>query len=226
MLNEIAYLQVADNLRQLPIRVEHDPYCFCDSPHDCPKKCKTIVPTSESLYPLKALAEVKKEDFKKILKQSLRPKKEDKNDFFFLTINPKPDITLSQFLNKIQKTLKSNLFADHLAVIEQRGNSDLTCGQGLHAHILFKRITPLNEGLPPSNIKRNLRESYKKICLSSNNQIFNQQFVSRELALDKFNYIIGQNKTGEGKKEKQNYDKIYRSQNNLPEYYGNIDILN
>lgn len=221
----MAYLQIAENLRTLPQKTEHDPYCFCDNPKSCHRKVKLVVPTEDALYPLKALAEVQKEDFKKKLKDALRPPKADKDEFIFVTINPKPDISLSQFLNKIIKTLKSTLFSDHLAVIEQRGNSELTCGQGLHAHILFKRITPLNEGLPPSNIKRNLRDSYKKICLSSNNQIFNVQFISRTLAFEKKNYIIGQNKTGEGKKEKQIYDGIFRKNNNLPEFYGNINIL-
>lgn len=225
-ITQLAYCRVADNLRKLPVRTFHDPFCFCQDPKECLNFTKGIEPTEASMYPLRVLKQVVEDDFKKELKNELNASKKSskKETYIFVTINPKPDIDFQTFYKKIQKTLKSELFAEHLAVIEQRGNCPKTCGQGLHAHILFKRITPLNEGLPPTNIKRNLRQSYKKICLSSNNQIFNIQFITEEFAADKINYILGE-KTGTGKKEKQNYDKIFRVQQKIPEYLGNSNIL-
>ncbi len=227
MLQDLAYLQCSENLRQLPIRIEHDPYCDCDQPKTCTRKAKLIAPTEQAMYPLKALAEVQKEDFKKTLKQALLDQKTVKKEpleWFFLTVNFHPDITLEKGLAKILKTCKGNLFSDYIAVIEQRGNSAQTCGQGLHAHILFKRILPLTEGLPPSNIKRNLKDSYKKFC-STTQQTLNQQFINEHEALEKYRYVIGKNKTGQGKDVKQDYDLIFRRKHNLQDYYGNIDIF-
>lgn len=225
-IEALAYERVAANLRRLPTRTFHNPMCFCEDENSCLNKVKGIVPTEQAMYPLRALNQVCHDDFKTLLKKELKKNNtvDTKKNYIFVTINPKPDITPEDFVKKIKKTLLSNLFADHLAVIEQRGNCPTTCGQGMHSHILFKRITPLNEGLPPANIKRNLKDSYKNICLSSNEQIFNIQFITEEFAHDKFNYIINE-KTGKGKKEKQEYDKIFRKKIDIPEYLGNIDIL-
>lgn len=225
-IEELAYAQVCENLRKIKPVKFHNPLCFCGDEKNCFNISTGIVPTVEALAPLKILNQVVEDDFKSLLKNELKKSRapDKKHTYIFCTINPKPDILLDEFLKKINKTLQSEMFADHLAVIEQRGNSTKTMGQGLHAHILFKRRTPLNEGRPPTQIKRNLRDSYKRICLSGNNQIFNIQFINDEFAKDKFEYMIGE-KTGKGKKEKQDYDKIFRVENKIPQYLGNINIL-
>jgi len=227
MSTDLAYSMTADNLRALPVRWIHNPYCFdCTIPSQCLNKCKAIEPTEAALFPLRALAQAKTENCKKILKNALiaENKTDTKQNYLYLTINPKPDYPLSDFIKKIRKTLESKLFTDSLAVIEQRGTDTKSIGTGYHAHILFKRITPLNEGLPPSNIKRNLQDSYKKVCLVKNPQIMNFQFITLEYAEDKLEYMLGK-KTGKGKDLKQKYDIPFRAQNDIPEYLGNPDIL-
>ncbi len=227
----MAFLASAENLRALPVRIEHDPYCFCDNPHDCLRRTKVVVPTEESMYPLRALAEVQREDFKTRLKAALKkPKQEElKDEWLFLTINARTDISLETFRKKVEKTLTSKIFTSSLAVLEQRGNTDDTCGKGMHAHILFKRITPLNEGLPPSNIRRNFKDSYKKICNVDDSRILNFLFIpfsstDNNNAQYKYKYMIGE-KSGPEKQLKQKYDKIWREKKNIPQYFGDIDIL-
>ncbi len=226
-LNDITYSAIADNLRECPVRLEHDPYCFCTNPDVCLKRVKLRIPTPHALFPLRALEEVKKEDFKKKLKYALKipTEKKEPEEYCFITINPHQDITLPQFLKKIKKTLACNLFSDHLAVLEQRGDSSSNIGTGLHSHILFKRRTPLSEGQPPTYIKRYFRNSYKNFCDVKNTHILNFQFISKTDALTKFNYIINQ-KSSDHKKLKQNFDKIWRKNFNIPEYLGNLEILN
>ena len=226
MSTDLAYSMTCDNLSKLPIRWIHDPYCFCNDEKYCTNKCKTIVPTEEALFPLRALASVKQDNCKLLLKKALiaESKPDTKKNYLYLTINPKPDYPLLDFMKKIRKTLESKLFIDSLAVIEQRGTDEKTMGTGYHAHILFKRVTPLNEGRTPTNIKRNLQDSYKKVCLVKNPDIMNFQFISHEYAEDKLEYMLGK-KTGKGKDLKQKYDIPFRAQNNIPEYLGNPDIL-
>lgn len=234
-INAIAFSATADNLRALPVRIEHDPYCFsCDDPKSCPRKCPMIMPTESAMYPLRALRQVKEEDFKTRLKSALKAPliQELKDEWLFLTVNAYDSITVEDFRKKIEKTLTSKIFVSGLAVIEQRGSTDETCGNGMHAHILFKRITPLSEGLPPSNIKRNFRDSFKKYCNVKNHHILNFLFVpfdsptpdDRNNAKYKYKYMVGE-KSGPEKQLKQKFDKIFREKNNLPPYFGNIDIL-
>jgi hypothetical protein len=45
-----------------------------------------------------------------------------------------------------------------------------------------------------------------------------------EFAKTKVNYIIGKNKTGDGKDLKQDADLVFRKQMSLSPYYGNIHI--
>lgn len=226
-MTDIAYSMVADNLRAIRPRIIHDPYCFCNNEKYCLRKVKSIEPTESALFPLRALAQVKEENCKKILRNAVlaETKQDTKKTYLYLTINPKPDYPLPDFVKKIRKTLESKLFIDSLAVIEQRGTDEKSIGTGYHAHILFKRVTPLNEGRTPTNIKRNLQDSYKKVCLVKNPQIMNFQFIPEEYAKDKLEYMLGK-KTGKGKDLKQKYDIPFRAQNDIPEYLGNPDLLN
>jgi len=202
--------------------------CHDPMPHPCPPNCtKTVIcrePTWYAIEPLKLYEEVKNQEFKKSLRTHLNKKVSVKLDYLYLTINPKPSIKFKDFQKKIQRTLQSKLFADHLAVYEQRGTPEKDLGRGFHAHILFKRHTPLNEGLPPTNLKRNLKDSYKNICDTSNPEIFNIQFIGQDFARDKKEYILGV-KTAEGKAEKQTGDSQWRLDNSIEPYYGNSQIV-
>ncbi len=178
------------------------------------------------MLPLKNFSEISQNLYKQKLLQLMNPKKpKADNIFVFLTISPAPDIDFTDFYLKFQKFLKTSLFSNYCAVIEQRGNSPETLGQGFHAHILFKRRTPLTEGLPPTDLKRKLRDIWKKFTMVKNPQVFNIQFIPTEYAQDKLNYILS-TKTGLGKKEKQNYDILFREQHDIPSHFGDENIIN
>jgi len=177
------------------------------------------------MLPLKNFSEISQNLYKQKLLQLMNPKKpKADNTFVFLTISPAPDIDFPDFYKKFTKFLKTSLFNDYCAVIEQRGNSPETLGLGFHAHILFKRCTPLAEGLPPTDLKRKLRDIWKKFTMVKNSQVFNIQFIPTEYAYDKLNYILS-TKTGEGKKQKQDYDLLFRKQHDIPSHFGNENIL-
>ena len=143
-------------------------------------------------------------------------------NWLFLTINPKPDVTLESFMNKVRKITNSTTFADYLAVIEQRGIGE-TLGKGFHSHILFKRKIPLSQSKPPSEIRRDLKKSLQNFCLVNNPSCLNIQFIGNDFAIDKKLYILGI-KDGE-KLEKVAGDKLWRSKNSIPETLGNVDII-
>lgn len=176
-----------------------------------------------------AVEKHKKDEYQKYLKKSFsnftlkgNPKAVPLT-FCFVTINPHSHIELDDFVDKIKKCTRSLLFADFLAAIEQRGTTPDTLGKGFHAHILFRRHFPLAEGKPPTQIKRDLKTSFRKYCETHNNNILNIQFIGSEFAADKKSYILGDKDLG--KKEKTIGDKKWRALHNIPDTLGNLNII-
>lgn len=160
------------------------------------------------------------ENNKKELKDQLAEK--HCNKYIWITINPKPEIKLNQFIKLIKKITLKTCFTDYLAVLEQRGDTLATLGKGFHAHILFKR----NLNYKPSKCIINLKNSLKKVVGNVNNQAqFNYKTIGTDFAKDKKKYIIGQNKTGENKDKKQEHDLIWRKKNYIGDYLGNLNIV-
>ncbi len=157
---------------------------------------------------------------KKLLKEKLSKKK--CNGYVWITINPKPDVTLQAFKKLIKKIVLKTCFTDYLAVLEQRGTIEEKLGSGFHAHILFKR----NLNYKPAKCITNLKNSCKNYVGNINNQHqFNYKVIGEDFAKDKKIYILGQNKTGDGKQPKQAADRIWRQKENIDEYLGNKNII-
>ena len=232
-----AHAQFIENLKNTkpyyahPYYVDPDchPECKMFNNHpDCHVKVKHICPTKETIKPLEDLKEAISDHQKKIIKQKLNGTgisgKKLAIEYLWLTLNPKPSIRLKDFVSKISKFTDSNMFQDYCGIYEQRGIDEKTSGKGFHAHILFKRHTPLGEGLPPTQIRRNTKDSFKKFMNVSNPQILNFQFVDIKFAQDKINYIKNP-KDSKEKRDKQDQDVLWRRDNDLPPFIGNIDIL-
>lgn len=224
---DFALAETTQRLRALRPYYGHDPYCDCENPSECLKTVKMIEPTEYCLQPMRDFRQAYAENFRKLLKTKMKysqTKTTTPLTWCFITINPKPNVELSLFMKKLNQFVKTKIFADYIAVVEQRGLATEALGKGFHAHILFKRHTPLNEGLPPTNIKRNVKQSWKRYCEVSNPHILNIQFVGDDFAVDKYEYIMG-TKTAEGKKDKQLGDVVWRQENNIPEYLGNKNLI-
>ena len=223
---DFVYQEIADRLLTCPTYKCHNPLCFCEEESICPDIVTCRLPNEWALQPLQDYNEITKHIFKKKLASHMLGEaktKKEPNIYCFLTINPHNKVEFIDFLTKFQKQLKTELFTDYLGVIEQRGATDETCGEGFHAHILFKRHTPLNQGLPPSNIERNFRDTWKNYTDTKNSEIFNFKWIPESWGPDKKSYMLEQ-KTGPGKSSKQIQDRNFRKKFNLTEYYGNIDI--
>lgn len=186
-------------------------------------KIRKIVGQEYELEKLGAVmknVKIYEENNKKLLKEKLAEK--NCNQYIWITINPKPEIKLEDFQKIIKKICLKTCFTEHLAVLEQRGDTLETLGTGFHAHILFKR----NLNYKPTKCITNLKNSLKKVVGNINNQNqFNYKIIGTDFAKDKKKYIIGQNKTGENKDVKQEHDLIWRKKENIEEYLGNLNIV-
>ena len=234
---ELAYAEVCKRLRERPISSFHNPCCMCEHPETCDNRSTGIEPTEYCVRPLKdldlAIQELNRNQYKTALRKSLLQEKSgtpDTNEYIFFTLNPdSTKVSVADFLSKFVKFCCPKYFADYCGVIEQRGTKDKDLGTGYHCHILFKRITPLNEGNPPSNIKQKIKKSWANFCDTSKHHFCNIQPTpkgrnpERTGHLDRLEYMLGK-KTKEGKAEKQEGDRLWRPTVGIEPFYGNPEL--
>lgn len=134
--------------------------------------------------------------------------------WLWLTISPKKEIKLKEFLEKVEKFAERKMFEDYLYVIEQRGQSEEELGKGFHAHLLLKRSMKYKQ----NKIISNSKNTFKKMTNVDNHDIFNYHWCPEEYLKDKKEYILG-TKTGCEKDKKQFFDVLFREKNNLNIYY-------
>ncbi len=148
-------------------------------------------------------------------KMKLMTAKAHNNLFLFITVNPKPEITFEEFMKKMEKLINRNIFTNGLYVYEQRGSTEEDAGKGFHCHLLCER----NLNYKPTKVVSCIKNTCKSLCNVKDKRLLNIQLIGEEFAQDKRQYIMGHNKTGEGKSVKQNIDTYWRKKNNLKEYY-------
>lgn len=82
--------------------------------------------------------------------------------WLFVTISPKPDVTLEQLVAKTKKCFQKKWFTDYILVFEQRypskRNPDIKLGDGYHVHFLVHRGSKT-----PSACKTEIQNTYKEI---------------------------------------------------------------
>jgi hypothetical protein len=173
----------------------------------------------EQQYQLESLGDMLKElkkleESNKVLLKE-KTAEEHNNSYLWITINPKPEIKLVDFIKKIEKLVKRKIFTNYLYVYEQRGKTEEEQGKGFHAHILAKR----NLNYKPFKTHECIRNTCKTLVKNhKDNSTINIQNIGEEFAADKKEYILGE-KTGEEKDLKQQIDIIWRKNNNLKKYY-------
>lgn len=141
--------------------------------------------------------------------------KEHNNGYCFITINPKPDVSLDTFKKQVEKAVNRNMFVQVRYVYEQRGTNMDEAGKGFHTHILAKR----NLSYKPNKVAANLKNTFKGVVDVNNPSLLNIQHIGADFAKDKDEYIDGV-KTGEGKDLKQEIDVEWRKSNGLSVIYG------
>ena len=158
-------------------------------------------------------------DNKKLLKEKTATLRN--NGFLWVTINPHPNVSLKEFVNKVHKIVSYQCIISCAYVFEQRGTlQNNNVGTGAHAHLLIRR----NLNYKPSDVCRKIKRGAEKLTNVKNNNLLNLQIIGNEFARDKYKYIVAQNKTGLGKNLKQGGDLVFRKNNLLNDIYKKGDI--
>lgn len=164
---------------------------------------------------------VKQEIDANVVKSKQLIAKKHNNGYIWLTVNPKKDIKIDRLMTIVKK-LSGRAFVDeYMYVFEQRGVDEDTVGNGIHAHVLLKR----NLNYKPSKCEKYLRNGCKKIVgnIHNGHQVYIKH-IGEEFAADKVKYML-EEKTGEGKDKKQEMDIIFRKNNNIDKFYGEIKLF-
>lgn len=131
---------------------------------------------------------------------------------WFVTLNWKPDVNLSDVKIRINKVLKKKWISEYYYTFEQRGESEEECGKGIHTHMLL-----IDTGKTiPAQVKREIYSSVKSYVGNINH--VDVRKVEKDWIEDKLQYMSGE-KWDEGKDLKCKIDVLFRQRNNLKEMY-------
>ncbi len=135
----------------------------------------------------------------------------------FITVNPRPDIDLLEFMKVLRKYVIKKWIDDYIYVIEQRGITEDESGKGFHSHILIWK--PDNKR--SSEVIRETKNTFKKICSVDNPSILNIQNCKEEDIEKRRNYMLGLKALNDdpSKEQKQKIDIGFRERNNIEIYY-------
>lgn len=147
--------------------------------------------------------------------------KEKDSDYIFITVNPRDDVNFWSFYKKVNDVIKKKWITQYAYSFEQRGETDNDVGFRPHAHILLYR-----KGKSYSEIVREFKSSFRKMCNVDNEHILNFKIVKMGTELQIVNYISG-DKKDDWKLPKVVNDRKWREINNLQNVYDNglIDKL-
>lgn len=140
-------------------------------------------------------------------------KEPTKVDYYFITVNPKPDVKLDIFLKLLANFVKRKPITDYVYTIEQRGETIEDCGKGFHAHILVSWDQSMTK-----RVRQFAGETFKRVIGSNSNKIININKIPKEFWKDKIDYMLGIKWDAE-KADKLKIDKIFREKNKISILY-------
>lgn len=149
----------------------------------------------------------------KLKKDAIRELVLEEPELYFITVNPKPDITLDMLMKHVHNFCSRRSVRDYFYSIEQRGETEETMGNGIHSHILVEWNKKDNK-----YIKQFLFESCKRIVGSNMPQILNIRRITKNVFQDKLDYLNGI-KWDTEKDLKIKYDIKFREINKISPLY-------
>lgn len=148
--------------------------------------------------------------------QLLKDKRKADNGQYFITVNPAPEMSLSEFISATHRFMSLKVVKDGMYVFEQRGTTEEEMGRGFHAHILCTRRSK------PSAFNKELMRIFKPFFrgtpTKSQLNVENADNTAKDSII---RYMSGdkRQKPGVFKAEKVSVDKMWRTSLNLREHY-------
>jgi len=137
----------------------------------------------------------------------------NKTDYYFVTVNPGPSVSLMELTDKVDKYTNRKIVTAAEWAYEQRSPDLITSGSGMHTHMIVQKPSEMRD----KYFQDQTRESFKTLVGNPKTHV-DIRPIQSEWVEDKRSYLKDV-KTGEGKAEKQFIDKRWRLDNNLDDYY-------
>lgn len=166
-----------------------------------------------NLYPHRSMDEVWQDVASLLDKQRRNIRSMNTFNYYWVTINPKPDITLDKFITYIEKVVNRRMINKCVYSFEQRGETEQTAGNGLHCHLLCETKVSYNNNIFAQRIRQLFVEHVGNI-----NTHVHIIKIPSDWKDDKIEYIRGL-KWDPDKEQKINIDRIWRMEKGLQPYY-------
>lgn len=145
--------------------------------------------------------------------------KENKKNYpyLWLTVNPGPDMKFIEFQKIVYKAFQKKWLDSYVYVYEQRGICREELGKGFHLHCIIQ--IPIDK--KSSVCIKELANTFKKCCDTSNYHFFQTKLIDEEEYHRKLKYILAEkDSTSQNMKaEKQAMDVIWRDMSHIDKYY-------
>jgi len=141
-------------------------------------------------------------------------------------LGKKGKYTVQDFAEQVEKFIHRRCCTAGMAVMEQKGTQDKHIlgkkymGSHPHAHLLVRR----NINIPVKTFHKNLISSFQRFYKSDkciNRHTLYRMPCPQEIIKDKILYCTDGGKTADGKDKAQAIDKVWRKENNWPDFFLN-----
>lgn len=148
-----------------------------------------------------------------------------KTRHLFVTVNPRPEVSVSDFVTKCHKLVQKQWIEAYEFVVEQRGDTDDEVGRGMHAHFIVRK--PLTKGF--AQCRRECASTMSSVCDTENYCIFNVKGLKADSDVSKArDYIRGLKDVSGDKSYKAQRvlnDKKFRQEHGLSPLYNAGELL-
>lgn len=131
-----------------------------------------------------------------------------KTQWVLITINPKPDVPLSVLKFTVEQAVALKVFDQSIYAFEQRAEQGEFLG--IHCHMLCHRTTT------PSIVKREMIRKFRSLV--GHVKHIDLKFITDSDVPKVEGYVLG-DKKDDHKQAKVDYDKKFRKENGLQDYY-------
>lgn len=137
-------------------------------------------------------------------------KNREKKLHYFITISY-DDRDIEVIMKSMERVVRKKWITDYYYVVEQRGITEETCGEGIHVHLLISK-----NGKRKSQVIREIASTTKL----AKNFIDIQEGKTANIYERRKDYMLGK-KEGLVKQNRVKFDALFRQKNNLKDIYTN-----
>lgn len=137
-----------------------------------------------------------------------------RKDLFWITINPKPGVTLKALKEQVQQVCSKRCFKYGYYTFEQRGKTLKDMGKGVHCHLAMVRL----HHFKPAPIRQAITKKLLKADIIGNAMAFDLRPYPMSWLKEKLEYMSG-TKWDEEKDDAVEINKKWRVQNGLKNIY-------